>query len=138
MRKYRLKTGWRRPPMGIHKRLYVDVGPDSPGKRPGVLRPYNVDRCERDSTFAQTHATPLLLLLERSLEEGARSQAFSEPGPGVAGPAKNREAHDKGQARARYQGIMHRADAIWIFRGTCTPKVSGSTNPVLASARLMG
>ncbi|PHJ23940.1 lipase [Cystoisospora suis] len=128
VRKYRLKTGWRRPPMGIHKRLYVDVGPDSPGKRPGVLRPYNVDRCERDSTFAQTHATPLLVLLERRVEEGAprvpseRPGEFSEPDSGVAGPAKGGDAHDNSQARAHYQGKMHRADAIWIFRGTCTPK----------------
>lgn len=142
VKKYKLKTDWRRPPTSMQKRLYVDEGPESPGKRPGVLRPFNVDKCERDATFAQAYAAPLLLLLERRPEADAvhspssRSGEYHELDPGVAEQARGSTARDTRRPRLSYQGKVHRADAIWVFRGTCTPKVSDSTCPVRSLAEL--
>ncbi|CBZ53928.1 putative lipase domain-containing protein [Neospora caninum Liverpool] len=98
LEKYKLKTSWKRVPYSLKKQLFVEETPETPKQVKGVLRPFNVDQCDRDATYATTDASPLVALLEK------RPNAAETPAREPAGDEHTLKMHD--------------VEAVWILKGT--------------------
>ncbi|PFH35598.1 lipase [Besnoitia besnoiti] len=96
MEKYKLRAVSKRVPYTLTKQLFVEETPDTPRRETGVLSPFNVDKCERDATYAGAEESPFVVLLER------RPDAPKREAPAGEGPAMT----------------FHDADAVWVFKGT--------------------
>ncbi|KFG61502.1 lipase [Toxoplasma gondii RUB] len=98
LEKYKLRTVLKRVPYSLKKQLYVEETPETPARVKGVLRPFTVDKCDRDSTYASTEASPFVVLLEKR--------------PDAAGTGEQKKAGDEQTLK------MHDADAVWVIKGT--------------------